>query len=138
MYKTQQDIEDDFFTALKDTELVHSVSGKLYKDGMRPEDSKLEDINLKVTTLDSEQYQAGVISIVVYCNGIDLYKSQVVPPKQRIKELSSLLLNIRDELASTMKEYDDFKFFMSITNDFDTYTEQYFVSTKISFRYLTI
>lgn len=138
MYKTVQDIEDDFYNAIKQTSIVSSVSGELYKQGLRPVNSKLEDINLIVTTLDSEQYQNGIITLLVFCNGVDLYQSQTVPDKARIKEVSSKLLLITDELKNLMPEYDGFYFAQGITNDWDVETEQYFVSAKIGFKYLTI
>lgn len=138
MYKTQQDIEDDFYNAIKNSALVNAVSGKLYKKDLRPINSKQEDITLIVTTIDSAQWQQGVITLLIYVNGIDLYQSQLVPDKKRIKELSTLTLSILDELKANMANYDGFNFFQAVTNDFDVETEQWFISAKIGFRYLTI
>lgn len=138
MFKTQQDIEDDFYNALKNSALVNAVNGKLYKKDLRPIDSKQEDITLIVTTIDSAQWQQGVITLLIYVNGIDLYQSQLVPDKKRIKELSTLTLSILDELKANMANYDGFYFFQAVTNDFDMETEQWFISAKIGFRYLTI
>jgi hypothetical protein len=138
MFKTQQDIEDDFYNALKNSALVNAVNGKLYKKDLRPIDSKQEDITLIVTTIDSAQWQQGVITLLIYVNGIDLYQSQLVPDKKRIKELSTLTLSILDELKANMANYDGFNFFQAVTNDFDVETEQWFISAKIGFRYLTI
>lgn len=138
MFKTQQDIEDDFYNALKNSALVNAVNGKLYKKDLRPIDSKQEDITLIVTTIDSAQWQQGVITLLIYVNGIDLYQSQLVPDKKRIKELSTLTLSILDELKANMANYDGFYFFQAVTNDFDVETEQWFISAKIGFRYLTI
>lgn len=138
MYKTQQDIEDDFYNAIKNSALVNAVSGQLYKKDLRPINSKQEDITLIVTTIDSAQWQQGVITLLIYVNGIDLYQSQLVPDKKRIKELSTLTLSILDELKANMANYDGFNFFQAVTNDFDVETEQWFISAKIGFRYLTI
>ena len=138
MFKTQQDIEDDFYNALKNSALVNAVNGKLYKKDLRPINSKQEDITLIVTTIDSAQWQQGVITLLIYVNGIDLYQSQLVPDKKRIKELSTLTLSILDELKANMTNYDGFYFFQAVTNDFDVETEQWFISAKIGFRYLTI
>ena len=88
--KTVQDIEDDFYTAVNKTSVVAAISGKLYKQNMRPNVSKAEDINLIVTTLDAEQWQSGVVTLLAFLNGVTLYKSQTVPPKQRISEISTL------------------------------------------------
>ena len=138
MFKTQQDIEDDFYNALKNSVLVNAVNGKLYKKDLRPIDSKQEDITLIVTTIDSAQWQQGVITLLIYVNGIDLYQSQLVPDKKRIKELSTIVLGIIDELKANMANYDGFYFFQAVTNDFDVETEQWFISAKIGFRFLTI
>lgn len=137
MYKTTQDIEDDFYKALSQTELIKSVEGKLYKKGMRPMDSKKEDVTLIVTTLDSAQYQTGVVTLLIYVNGTDLYQSQTVPDKKRIKTLSRAAVDVLDELKPIMKDYDGLSFFQAVTNDYDVKTEQYFISAKIMFRYLT-
>lgn len=137
MYKTTQDIEDDFYKALLQTELIKSVEGKLYKKGMRPIDSKKEDVTLIVTTLDSAQYQTGVVTLLIYVNGTDLYQSQTVPDKKRIKTLSRAAVDVLDELKPIMKDYDGLSFFQAVTNDYDVETEQYFISAKIMFRYLT-
>jgi hypothetical protein len=137
MYKTTQDIEDDFYKALSQTELIKSVAGKLYKKGMRPVDSKKEDVTLIVTTLDSAQYQTGVVTLLIYVNGTDLYQSQTVPDKKRIKTLSRAAVDVLDELKPIMMDYDGLSFFQAVTNDYDVETEQYFISAKIMFRYLT-
>lgn len=137
MYKTTQDIEDDFYKALLQTELIKSVEGKLYKKGMRPIDSKKEDVTLIVTTLDSAQYQTGIVTLLIYVNGTDLYQSQTVPDKKRIKTLSRAAVDVLDELKPIMKDYDGLSFFQAVTNDYDVETEQYFISAKIMFRYLT-
>lgn len=137
MYKTTQDIEDDFYKALLQTELIKSVEGKLYKKGMRPIDSKKEDVTLIVTTLDSAQYQTGIVTLLIYVNGTDLYQSQTVPDKKRIKTLSRAAVDALDELKPIMKDYDGLSFFQAVTNDYDVETEQYFISAKIMFRYLT-
>lgn len=137
MYKTTQDIEDDFYKALSQTELIKAVRGKLYKKGMRPIDSKKEDVTLIVTTLDSAQYQTGIVTLLIYVNGTDLYQSQTVPDKKRIKTLSRAAVDVLDELKPIMKDYDGLSFFQAVTNDYDVETEQYFISAKIMFRYLT-
>lgn len=136
--KTVQDIEDDFYTAVNKTSVVAAISGKLYKQNMRPNVSKAEDINLIVTTLDAEQWQSGVVTLLAFLNGVTLYKSQTVPPKQRISEISTLFAGILEELKPLLPNYDGLKFFSAITNDWDVDTKQYFVSCKIFFNYLTI
>mgnify|MGYP007122046361 CR=1 FL=1 len=87
--------------------------------------------------MDSAQYQTGVVTLLIYVNGTDLYQSQTVPDKKRIKTLSRAAVDVLDELKPIMKDYDGLSFFQAVTNDYDVETEQYFISAKIMFRYLT-
>lgn len=64
--KTEKQIERDFFAMLKDSELVKSVNGTLYRSGKRPSDSKKEDIVLKFLAGIDDQTQTGVVILNCY------------------------------------------------------------------------
>lgn len=64
MIKTSKQIETDFYRFLLPIEEV--ISGKVYRDGLRPRNSAKEDAVVIFTTGLSEQVQTGIITINVF------------------------------------------------------------------------
>lgn len=88
MVKTEQEIERDFYTMIKSSELGTVIKGGLYRDGMRPDNSVEEDLVVKLLSGNDEQVQEGVIVINLYVPDIP-NGSRKVKDLQRIAELQS-------------------------------------------------
>lgn len=139
MIKTESQVEQDFYNGLRKTSLINNVRGKLYKYGLRPFDSKNEDVVLRVTTLNANQLQEGVVTIMVFIKNIDgAEMGRLTPNKKRIAEVETMCLECLEELKHIMEDYGNLRLETSIVSKYDSDTKQSFVSTRIKFSYLTI
>lgn len=138
MIKTESQIEQDFYDAIKGTELQKSVTGKVYKFGLRPFGSTDEDIVIKVTTANAEQMQEGVVTILTYCNNIDgIEVGRMVPNKKRLAELEVLNLCALEELKQRMPNYVYLRLENAVGSRSDFELKQSFISMRIKFKFLT-
>ncbi len=138
MRKTFSDIEQDFYNAIKKTTLAHEVSGAVYKYGIRPKGSKKEDVIVKVAALTAKQMQEGTVSIMVYLQPQSVHTDGwIVPDKRRIALIERLVDKLPDELLKLLPEYNGIRLFDAVGNYAEPDTEEFFVSVKIKFDYLT-
>lgn len=134
--KTQTAVEQDFYNALKNTTLGGIVSGQIYKSRLRPLNSKSEDIIIIATALTASQLQLGVVRILIYTQGISR-NSTMLPNIERISEIENAAILLPDELKIILSRYDGITLQDAISYEKDEETEEYFVSVKINFNYLT-
>ena len=66
MIKSEKNIEKDLFKLISSSTLAGMVSGKVYRNGMRPDGSTLEDIVVKFLAGTDGQIQTGVIVLNIY------------------------------------------------------------------------
>ena len=64
--RTSKEIQTDLLALLVDSPLARAVSGKVYRGGQRPRDSKNEDITLHITSVTASQRQEGVAVVNVF------------------------------------------------------------------------
>ena len=64
--KTEKSIERDFYEFVSKSELAKSVSGEVYRNGMRPPESEQEDIVVKFLSGLDEQIQSGIVVLNIY------------------------------------------------------------------------
>lgn len=100
MIKTEQEIERDFYTMIKSSELGNEIRGGLYRDGMRPDNSTEEDLIVKLLSGTDEQVQEGVIVINLYVPDIP-NGSRKVKDLQRITELQSCIRSFINDNENT-------------------------------------
>lgn len=138
MRKTWSDIEQDFFNAVKQTALAHAITGDVYKFGIRPKGSKKEDVIIKVSALNASQVQEGTVAVMVYLQPLKKHSDGwIVPNKRRIAEIETLVDALPEELLPLMPDYSGIQLFDGVGNYAEPDTEEYFVSVKIKFHYLT-
>lgn len=138
MRQTWSTVERDFYNAIKQTGLAHAVNGEVCKFGMRRKSSKKEDVVVKVASLDAKQLQSGTVSVITFLQ--PYAKSEdgwAVPDKDRIAEIEALTNRLPEELMRLMPEYNGIKLFDGVGNYYERDTEEFFVSVKIKFDYLT-
>ena len=78
MAKTGKQIQSDVLALLKSSTLPSIISGKVYRKGCRPRDSKAEDAIVIFTTGLPGQIRTGVVTINIYCPDIDPYENGVL------------------------------------------------------------
>lgn len=139
MLKTEIDVEQDFYNAIKKSALMSLVKGGIYKKEMRPFDSKDEDIIVMVSSLTMAQRQEGVMTILVYVPMVEgRSNGDMLPDKKRIGVIEKSCCELPRELVGLMPEYDGIDIYSSLVSQIDRNEELSYVSLKIKFSYLTI
>ena len=133
--KTATEIQGDVYQLLKHSALCSMVSGDVYRAGMRPRDSKLEDIVVIFTAGFTDQIQTGIVTINIYIPDIDPYANGVlVMDSKRAEELERAAQDWVDSLTSV----NDYLFGLSqtVTTMPDDNLHQHFVVVKLRYQLL--
>ena len=135
MKKTEMQIERDFYSMIKSSELGKAIKGGIYRSEMRPNDAKTEDLIIKFLSGLDEQIQVGVVILNLYVpdipNGSD---GRLVADKNRIGVLQELILSFIEENPNTeyLLESDE-----TPTTNLNEEIEQHFIYARIMFNRLT-
>ena len=102
MAKTAKQVQSDIITLLRDSPLAEDVSGKIYRNGYRPRDSRAEDIIVTFTAGIPDQIQTGVVTVNIFVPDIDPYDNGVlVEDGARAEELEILAQQWFENLSGT-------------------------------------
>lgn len=101
MIKTEQQIERDFYSFIKDSPLGRAVKGGVYRAEMRPANATTEDLIIKFLSGYDEQVQTGVVIINLYVPDITSSDGRKVKDAARIAELEELILSFVEENTDT-------------------------------------
>lgn len=102
MVKTEQQIERDFYSFIKDSPLGKAVKGGVYRSDMRPDNAHTEDLVVKFLAGLDEQVQSGVVIVNVYVPDVRYQKTaRKVSDKARIGELQALIQSFVNDNANT-------------------------------------
>lgn len=133
MNLTSSDIEQDFYDLLKGSSIETAISGKIYKSGMRPFNSQLEDIVITFLAGISNQVQSGVVLINTYVPNI-LIEGNSIKDTARCKALEALIKEWISLFSST-------DYIIELNRTIQVFEEaeiqQHFINTRISFKILT-
>ena len=134
--KTGHQIQTDIYGLLKGSDLVKALSGGLYRQGMRPLDSRLEDCVVIFTTADAEQVQEGVVTINVYVPDIYPYENGVpVEDIARCEVIEGLVQQwVAAQTAGVSGGYL-FRLNSAVHTQRDEQIHQSFVVARLRFRY---
>lgn len=132
--KTEQEIERDFYSFVKNSSLGKSIKGKVYRDEMRPANAKSEDLIVKFYTGVDGQIQTGTVIIDIYVPDIANGDGLKVKNSPRIAELQRLILDFIENNENT--EYQ-------METELSPYTipseeiEQHEIKVRIKFNRIT-
>lgn len=131
---TSKQIQGDIFRALRASELATQITGRIYRDGLRPRDSELEDCEVIHTAgVTNLQFAQGVVVINVYVPDIDPYKNGVmVENMARTEEIESLCADFVAQICNTMPHYK-FGLAETIMTHEDRDIFQHFVSIRLTY-----
>ncbi len=133
MVKTSEEIEADIYRLINQSELANAISGKVYRDGLRPNNSNKEDVIVIFQTAIKDGYQQiGAVNINTYVpdrkRGTNTFKKNV----KRCRELSRICA----DFASTLPTGD---YLFKVRKTVQTYSEpkinQHFINLNLEFRY---
>lgn len=133
--KTENQIERDFYSMIRDSDLGKAIRGGIYRSGMRPYDSKEEDLIVKFLSGLDEQVQTGIVIVNIYVPDIADRRGRRLVDHQRIGELQDLL-------SSFINGNDDTEYWIRSDSTPTTMEnkeiEQHFIYSRIKFNRITI
>jgi hypothetical protein len=138
MIKTGQQIEDDIYALLKNSDLAATVSGNVYKFGMRPYNSTSEDIIVKFITALTNEIQTGTVVVNIYVPDIDAYDNGSLI--RNISRCKTIEQKSNEWVASLTADKTEYLFELSqaIYTEEEPELNQHFISIRLKFKVLTI
>lgn len=101
MIKTEEEIERDFYSFVKNGSLGAAIKGTVYRDGMRPANAETEDLIVKFLTGLDEQVQSGVVILNLYVPDKVRSDGSKVIDHSRIAELQKAIRTFVDDNEDT-------------------------------------
>mgnify|MGYP000476335987 FL=1 len=134
MIKTETQIERDFYSFVKNSDLGKAIKGKVYRPEMRPANATTEDLIVKFLAGLDEQVQTGVVIFNLYVPDIPYTDGRMVPDSKRIGELQELILSFVETAGGT-------EYWLSTdatpTTMRNEDIEQHFIYARIKFNRIT-
>lgn len=134
MAKTAKQVQTDIIALLRGSELAAEISGKVYRNGLRPRDSRLEDAVVIFTTGLPDEIETGVVTVNIYVPDIDPYENGVlVEDGERTETLEILAQGWVDSLLGSGTNYV-FELRQTIYTEAEPDIKQHFVVVKLGYR----
>ena len=135
MTRTSRQIQGDIYQFLKDSDLSEIISGEIYRNGMRPRDSKAEDAVVTFVTGTIGDVQSGYVVVNIYVNDVDPWSNGVlVEDSARTEEIERAADQWVESLTCARSNY---KF--GLASAIQTFEEpsinQHFVSVRLRYDY---
>lgn len=135
MAKTGKQIQGDVYRFLKNSTICSMISGEVYRKGVRPRDSRLEDAVVIFTTGIPTQIETGVVTINIYVPDIDPYNNGVlVEDGERTAELELCADEWVNSLTADKSCYR-FRLMQTIYTEEEASIHQHFVVVKLAYEY---
>ena len=134
MIKTEMQIERDFYSFVKNSDLGKAIKGKVYRPEMRPANATTEDLIVKFLAGLDEQVQTGVVIFNLYVPDIPHADGRMVPDKNRIGKLEELLLAFVETAGGTEYWLETDTTPKTMRNE---EIEQHFIYARIKFNRIT-
>lgn len=132
---TAHKVQTDIMALLADSELCAEVSGKVYRAGYRPRDSRLEDIIVTFVTGTPSQVERGAVTLNIYVPDITPYNDGVyVEDGHRTSLIEELADRWVQSLTTSRANYK-FTLLRTISTDNEEAIHQHFVVVQLEYRY---
>ena len=133
--KTSRNIQGDVWAMLQSSVIQQNITGGIYRDGMRPRDSRLEDAVVMFTSGSAAQIQEGVVTVNIFVSDIDLKgDGQYVEDGFRCEEIEGFAQRWADSLTADRSLYY-FELADAIHTNHDADIKQSFVVVRLRYRY---
>lgn len=135
--KTAKQIQEDVIDLLKGSTLREQVTGGVYPGGLRPRDSRREDIEVIFTLGNPGQIESGVVTINVFCPDVPegFTPGAKVENARRTREIERLLAEWVETLTPATTGGYLFTPANTILTLPEEETDQHFTSVKLRYRY---
>lgn len=135
MTKTGKQIQGDIYNFLRSSDLAGKLSGKVYRNGCRPRDSRLEDATVTFTAGLPDQIQTGVVTINIFVPDIDPDDDGTwIEDGSRTEELEILAQEWVDGLTAAISDYK-FALQQIIHTVDEPEIHQHFVVVRLKYEY---
>lgn len=135
MAKTAKQVEGDVRQLLQDSPLCSMISGSVYRNGLRPRDSRQEDAVVIFSTGLPSQIETGVVIVNIYVPDIDPYGNGVlVEDGQRVEQLETLSQEWVDNLTVADSCYR-FRLQQTIYTDSEPEIGQHVIVIRLLYEY---
>lgn len=134
MRKTGGEIESDVYAIISQSALKTTITGKIYKDGMRPLNSQQEDAIVAFMTGMDGQIQTGALNLNIYVQDIDNGGGQLVKNGTRSRALEIAANTIIQELKPGAYRFSLGAIIQTLPAEG---TSQHFINCKIKFQLAT-
>lgn len=132
---TGKRVQSDVYSLLKHSTLSTMISGAVYRQGMRPKDSKEEDAIVIFTAGLPDQVQTGVVTVNIYVPDIDPYDDGLlVEDSERTEEVEGLAQQWVEGLTADRTNYL-FRLQQTIFTEYEAEIHQHFVVVKLAYEY---
>lgn len=138
MEKTGLQIEGDIYRWFKEESLLNTYAiGGIYRGGMRPLDSRKEDIVVMFTYGTSAQVQTGIVTINVFVPDVAFNMGNMVANGARCETFEAYAA---EDVERLKKAGMDYRFSLSeaIHTNHDDEIHQSFVVIKLQYQLLNI
>jgi hypothetical protein len=120
---------------LAGSELCAELSGKVYHQGYRPRDSRLEDIVVTFVAGTPAQVERGAVTLNIFVPDITPYDNGVyVEDGSRTSHIEELADRWVQSLTLSRTNYK-FKLLRTISTDNDEAIHQHFVTVQLEYRF---
>lgn len=132
---TAHKVQTDIMALLAGSELCAEVSGKVYRAGYRPRDSRLEDIIVTFVTGTPSQVERGAVTLNIFVPDITPNNDGVyVEDGRRTSYIEELADRWVQSLTTSRANYK-FNLLRTISTDNDEAIHQHFVVVQLEYRF---
>lgn len=135
--KTAKEIQEDVIDLLRGSTLREQVTGGVYPGGLRPRDSRREDIEVIFTLGNPGQIESGVVTINIFCPDVPegFTPGAKIENARRTREIERLLAQWVETLTPATTGGYLFTPASTILTLPEEETDQHFTSVKLKYRY---
>lgn len=131
--KTAKEIQGDIINLLRESPLAQAVSGKIYRKGYRPLNSKAEDIIVGFVTGMTGEIEEGVVVVNIHVADIPFRNGLVVENGARTAEIERLAADWVESLKASRSNYI-FSLSQAIYTEAEREVAEHFVSVRLSYK----
>lgn len=135
MMLTAHKVQTDIIELLQGSELVRALSGKVYRNGYRPRDSRAEDVVVTFITGTPRQIEEGAVTLNIFVPDIVPNGDGVcVENGSRTSHIEELAAQWVASLTVARSDYR-FNLLRTISTDHDEAIRQHFVTVQLEYTY---
>lgn len=132
---TSKRVQGDIYNMLRESDLATFINGGVYREGMRPRDSRKEDAVVIFTTGLSEQIQTGVVTVDIYVSDRATGENGVFEEDgQRCEEIETAAVAWVNTLTAGRSNYL-FRLQQTIYTEREPETNEHFIVVKLVYKY---